>query len=75
MSEPTSAPEPPVTGLAEIDEAMARLDDLDQVPLTEHRERLDQAQAVLLQALDGDFGSADHPDHELPGASDQPPRP
>ena len=75
MSEPGSAPEPPVTGLAEIDEAMTQLADLDQVPLTEHRERLDRAQAVLQQALDGDFSSADHPDHELPGAPDQPPRP
>ncbi len=45
---------PPTTGDAVIDQALARLSDLDAAPLSEQHERLSRAHEVLQQALNRD---------------------
>ena len=55
-------PEPPVTGVPDIDRAMAQLSDLDDVPVAEHHERLARAQAVLQAALNPP--DQEQPDHQ-----------
>jgi hypothetical protein len=66
-------PEPPVTGVADIDRAMAQLAGLDEVSLNEHHERLARAQTVLHDALHAP--DQEQPDHEQQRARDQSPRP
>jgi hypothetical protein len=47
---------PPVTGEADVDEALAGLADLDAVPVTEHHDRLARAHEVLRTALEAGSG-------------------
>jgi hypothetical protein len=47
---------PPVTGDAAVDEALAGLAELDEVPLTEHHDRLARAHEVLRMALEAGSG-------------------
>lgn len=46
--------DPSSTGVRLVDDAMARLTGLDEAPLSEHHERLQQAHAALQDALDSD---------------------
>ncbi|WP_431920558.1 hypothetical protein [Amycolatopsis tucumanensis] len=48
---PPPAAAPPQDPRAGIEEAMAALDDLDQIPLAEHVERFDAVHAELTTAL------------------------
>jgi hypothetical protein len=46
--------DPSSTGVRVVDDAMAQLTGLDEAPLSEHHERLQQAHAALQDALDSD---------------------
>jgi hypothetical protein len=52
-----SAGPPPVTGDAAVDEALAGLAELDELPLTEHPDRLARAHEVLRTALEAGSGA------------------
>lgn len=54
---------PPITGDAEIDQALAEVSDLDHRPLVEHHDRLARAHEVLHGALDR--ADAEPDDHEI----------
>jgi hypothetical protein len=49
--QPDTAPSPPRTGIEQVDEVTQRLADLPDIPLSEHHDRLAEAQAVLHDAL------------------------
>lgn len=51
MSQDVVADRQPTTGLTEVDEALARLVDLEQRPVAEHPEALAAAHEVLHQTL------------------------
>lgn len=51
MSQDPVADQQQSTGLAEVDEALARLDDLGQQPVAEHPEALAAVHEVLHQTL------------------------
>ena len=47
---------PPVTGDLAVDEALARLAELDEIPLSEHHDVLASAHEVLRTALEAGSG-------------------
>jgi hypothetical protein len=49
----------PATGLPAVDEALARLDDLDQRPVSEHHAELAAAHETLHAELESPSGPAD----------------
>ncbi len=49
----------PATGLPAVDEALARLDDLDQLPVSEHPAELAAAHETLHAELESPSGPAD----------------
>jgi hypothetical protein len=51
--------EPPITGLSAVDEAVARLADLDRRPVSEHHEALTAAHEVLHTELQSSSGRSD----------------
>lgn len=67
----SGAEDPRRTGVPEVDAAVADLAELRDAPLTEHHDRLAQAQAALSQALSGPGANAP----EVSGGQDDPARP
>jgi hypothetical protein len=61
MSQPDMTASPDATGYVEIDAAVGRLVELDELPVNEHHDRLGQAHEVLDRAL--------HPERARPDPS------
>jgi hypothetical protein len=55
VTEPTADPEaPPLTGVVDVDGALAELGDLRAIPVQEHHDRLARAAEALHEALRDD---------------------
>lgn len=49
----------PVTGLPAVDDALSRLADLDELPVSEHHDALSAAHEALHEALQSPAGTAE----------------
>lgn len=55
--QPEPGPELPRTGVNHLDQALAELGDLDELPVTEHHDRLIRVATALQDALQHDGGA------------------